>query len=101
MGREETADSDNHTVKLAETVASGALRKVFPALHHPRTLEEKLTGQKQIKSLEAFRSQKRRSLFDAQDEVEVRRDVFIRSLEEKLVQRRTIQNLFRIRWGLH
>src|SRR5207248_5106977 len=31
------------------------------------TLEDKLAGQKQIKSLEALRNQKRRSLFDAQD----------------------------------
>ena len=31
------------------------------------TLEEKLAGQKIIKSLEILRNQKRRSLFDAQD----------------------------------
>jgi adenine-specific DNA-methyltransferase len=33
-------------------------------------LEEKLAGQKQIKSLEAMRGTKRRSLFDAQDEID-------------------------------
>jgi hypothetical protein len=33
------------------------------------TLEEKLAGQKQIKALESQRTQKRRSLFEAQDEV--------------------------------
>lgn len=38
------------------------------------TLEEKLTGQRQIKALEAQRNQKRRTLFDAQDEVDKQRD---------------------------
>jgi adenine-specific DNA-methyltransferase len=37
------------------------------------TLEEKLAGQRQIKGLEAQRNQKRRSLFDAQDEVDRQR----------------------------
>ncbi|HVQ39139.1 MAG TPA: helicase-related protein, partial [Pyrinomonadaceae bacterium] len=64
------------------------------------TLEEKLTGQKQIKALEAQRSQKRRSLFDAQDDVEARRDAFIQSLEAKLDQRTQNEALFCIRWRL-
>lgn len=34
------------------------------------TLEEKLAGQRQVKSHEAQRNQKRRSLFDAQDQVD-------------------------------
>ncbi|MDZ7581227.1 MAG: hypothetical protein U5R30_11550 [Deltaproteobacteria bacterium] len=41
------------------------------------TLEEKLAGQKQIKALEAQRNQKRRSLFDAQDEVDLQREQLI------------------------
>ena len=41
------------------------------------TLEEKLAGQKQIKALEAQRNQKRRSLFDAQDEVDSQREELI------------------------
>jgi adenine-specific DNA-methyltransferase len=64
------------------------------------TLEEKLVGQKQIKALEAQRSQKRRSLFDAQDDVEARRDEFIQTLEAKLSQRVTNEPLFSIRWML-
>ena len=41
------------------------------------TLEEKLAGQKQIKALEAQRSQKRKSLFDAQDQIDKQRDELI------------------------
>jgi ERCC4-related helicase len=64
------------------------------------TLEEKLAGQKQIKALEAQRSQRRRGLFDAQDNVEARRDTFIQTLEAKLDQRTTSETLFCVRWVL-
>lgn len=64
------------------------------------TLEEKLAGQKLIKALEAQRSQKRRALFDAQDDIEARRDALIQELEAKLQQRTTNEVLFRIRWVL-
>lgn len=65
------------------------------------TLEDKLNSQKQIKSLESLRSQKRRTLFDAQDDVEARRDAFIRSLEAKLTQQTRTTNLFNVRWLLN
>jgi ERCC4-related helicase len=64
------------------------------------TLDEKLSGQKQIKALEAQRSQKRRSLFDAQDDVEAKRDAFIQTLEAKLTQTTKTGELFFIRWLL-
>ena len=65
------------------------------------TLEEKLAGQKQIKSLESLRSQKRRNLFDAQDDVEEQRDRFIKSLESKLTQQTSSKELFCVRWTLN
>jgi adenine-specific DNA-methyltransferase len=37
------------------------------------TLEEKLASQKQIKTIEARRNEKRRSLFEAQDEIDKNR----------------------------
>ena len=49
------------------------------------TLEEKLTGQKQIKALESQRNQKRRTLFDAQDEVDRQRDDLIALIEDKRI----------------
>jgi superfamily II DNA or RNA helicase len=64
------------------------------------TLEEKLAGQKQIKSLESLRNQKRRSLFDAQDEVDNRREELINEIEGKLAQRSELHPLFTIRWRL-
>jgi len=63
-------------------------------------LEEKLEGQKAIKALEARRSQKRRSLFDAQDEVDKQRGQLISQIEGKLTQRSASATLFTICWAL-
>jgi hypothetical protein len=64
------------------------------------TLEAKLAGQKQVKELEKQRNQKRRSLYDAQDEVDRRRDELIAQIEGKLEQKAELQSLFTIRWSL-
>lgn len=64
------------------------------------TLDEKLAGQKQIKALEAQRSQKRRSLFDAQDEIDRQREQLISDIEAKLQQQVSQTRLFSIRWKL-
>jgi adenine-specific DNA-methyltransferase len=64
------------------------------------TLEENLAGQKQIKALESQRNEKRRSLFDAQDEVDRQRDRLITEIEGKLAQKVSLQSLFYIRWRL-
>ncbi|MCY7272461.1 MAG: DEAD/DEAH box helicase [Phormidesmis sp. CAN_BIN44] len=64
------------------------------------TLEEKLAGQKRIKALEVQRNQKRRSLFDAQDEVDLQREQLIAQIEGKLTQKSDLQHLFTIQWRL-
>jgi hypothetical protein len=64
------------------------------------TLEEKLAGQRQVKALEAQRSQKRRSLFDAQDEVDRQREALIGAIEGKLAQSAHLDTLFTVRWFL-
>jgi adenine-specific DNA-methyltransferase len=65
-----------------------------------QTLEEKLAGQKQIKSVESLRNQKRRSLFDAQDEIDRQRGELIASIEDKLQQVTQLDQVFLIRWRL-
>lgn len=76
-------------IKEAKRAATAAL-----------TLEEKLAGQKQVKELEKLRNQKRRSLFDAQDDVDEQRDRLIAQIEGKLDQKSELQSLFTIRWRL-
>lgn len=62
------------------------------------TLEEKLAGQKAVRALEAERSTKRRSLFDAQDKIDEQRTELIAQIEGKLEQKTEMQPLFTIRW---
>ncbi|HET9392573.1 MAG TPA: SNF2-related protein [Candidatus Rubrimentiphilum sp.] len=62
------------------------------------TLEEKLVGQKSVKALEAERSMKRRTLFDAQDKIDAQRAELIAQIEGKLEQTVNRQELFTIRW---
>jgi ERCC4-related helicase len=65
-----------------------------------QTLEEKLAGQRVVKALEAERSAKRRSLFDAQDKIDEQRTELIAQIEGKLEQKIDLQSLFTIRWRL-
>jgi ERCC4-related helicase len=62
------------------------------------TLEDKLAGQKQIKALEAERGKRRRALFDAQDEIDRRREQLINEIEAKLEQKVSFERLFTVRW---
>jgi len=89
LGLEREIKEIDRLIKEARRTATVAL-----------TLEEKLAGQKQIKALETQRTQKRRSLFDAQDDVDRQRDKLISSIEGKLTQKTTAEKLFAIRWKL-
>jgi hypothetical protein len=63
-------------------------------------LEDKPAGQKQIKSLETIRNQKRRSLFDAQDEIDKQRAELIAQIEGRLKQKVASELLFVVRWRI-
>jgi adenine-specific DNA-methyltransferase len=89
VGLEREIKELDRQIKEARRAATAAL-----------TLEEKLAGQKQIKALEAQRSQKRRALFDAQDEIDRQREQLISDIEGKLQQRVSLTRLFSIRWRL-
>jgi len=64
------------------------------------TLEAKLGRQREQQALEAQRHNKRKNLFDAQDEVEKRRDAILSSIEERLKQERHETPLFAVGWSL-
>ena len=89
VGLEREIKEIDRQIKEARRAATTAL-----------TLEEKLVGQKQIKALEAQRNQKRRSLFDAQDQVDKQREDLIAVIEGKLNQATTLRPLFVLRWSL-
>lgn len=89
IGLEREIKEIDRQIKEARRAATAAL-----------TLEEKLSGQKQVKSLESLRNQKRRSLFDAQDEVDRQREELIAKIEGKLKQKASLLPLFSIHWSL-
>ena len=62
------------------------------------SLEAKLAAQKRMKAIESERNQKRRSLFDAQDEIDRKRGDLIAQIEGKLTQKVHAECLFTIRW---
>ena len=64
------------------------------------TLEEKLAVQKEVRTLESQRNDKRKRLFDAQDDVDRRRGELIEQIEAKLRQQTAFEDLFTIRWSL-
>jgi adenine-specific DNA-methyltransferase len=64
------------------------------------TLEEKLAVQKEVRSLESQRNEKRKRLYEAQDDVDRRRGELIEQIEAKLRQQTAFEELFTIRWSL-
>ena len=87
LGLEREIKEIDRQIKEARRTASTAL-----------TLETKLAAQKQIKALEAHRNQKRRSLFEAQDEIDKKRSELICQIEAKLEQKVDREPIFTIRW---
>ena len=63
-------------------------------------LQSKIAAQKRVNELEQQRNQKKRTLFDAQDEIEQRKDSLISEVEARLQQRTSRQNVFTIKWRL-
>ena len=64
-------------------------------------LEEKVAAQREIKEMETMRSEKRRSLFEAQDEIDARKDKLFDEVEQRLRQKKTIEEtLFTIKWRI-
>jgi adenine-specific DNA-methyltransferase len=89
LGLEREIKELDKQIKEARRAATAAL-----------TLEEKLAGQRKIKALEVQRNDKRRTLFDAQDQVDRQREELIATIEGKLAQRIESRHLFSIRWKI-
>ena len=63
-------------------------------------LEEKINAQRQIKELEKKRNTLRMNLYQAQDEVDVRKEKLIEDIEARLQQKLERSDLFLIRWKM-
>ncbi len=89
IGLEREIKELDRQIKEARRAATAAL-----------SLEEKLAGQKQIRTLETQRNEKRRSLFDAQDKIDHQREALIAEIEGKLTQSARLSEVFTVRWEI-
>ena len=64
------------------------------------SLQEKLEYQKRLKELDTERRTKRKRLFEAQDEIDAKRDDLIADIEQRLQQKVTFDQLMTIRWTI-
>lgn len=76
-------------IKLKKTEAKKILK-----------LEEKVKAQRHIKEMEKKRNILRQNLFQAQDEVETRKDNLINEIEKRMQHKININELFLIRWKI-
>lgn len=63
-------------------------------------LEEKLKIQREIKDAEKKRNEMRRRLYEAQDEVDVKKEALLENIEARLKQRSTLEPLFTVNWKI-
>ena len=77
-----------------------AIREATRATRAAVALREKLDAQKHVRVLETRRTQKRRTLYDAQDDVDRRRDALIDGLEAELATTHSTESAFVIEWAL-
>lgn len=63
-------------------------------------LEEKLKAQREIKDSEKKRNEMRKKLYEAQDEIEAKKEKLLEQIEAQLKQRSILQPLFMISWKI-
>ena len=63
-------------------------------------LKKKISSQRDIKDLEKLRNEKRRKLFDSQDEIDQKKETLLNDIESQLDQNENLTPLFTLRWSL-
>lgn len=61
-------------------------------------LDEKVSAQRAIKELEKKRTEKRQNLYEAQDEIDEKKDMLLDKIEKMLKQKIIKENIFTIKW---
>ena len=76
----------------------GEIREAKKAKRQAADLQAKIAAQKRENELEQKRHQKKRTLFEAQDEIEQRKERLVAEVEARLSQHESHSELFTIRW---
>lgn len=97
---ERWADERKETLELRLADMDRAVKEARTLARKCASLEDKLAAQRKIKILESRRNDMRRGLFDAQDEVEARKEELLNAVEARLRPRVEEETLFTVRWRL-
>jgi hypothetical protein len=93
-------DSNEGTGETGANPATGGRATEITAKRFAPDLESKIATQKRINALEQERNHKKRTLHDAQDDIEQKKDTLIVEVESLLRQQAARQPLFAVRWRL-
>jgi ERCC4-related helicase len=63
-------------------------------------LKSKVAAQREIKDLEKTRNEKRKKLFESQDQIEQQKEKLLSEVENQLSQEEKLEELFTIRWKI-
>jgi superfamily II DNA/RNA helicase len=65
-----------------------------------KDLKTKVQAQRTVKDLEKLRSEKRKRLFEAQDDIEQKKESLLAAVEKQLEQRHQAKELFTFKWNI-
>ena len=94
------ADDMVFAVEKALSDTKAHLKALKRQIRQTTTTDEQHTLQVQIRELERKQRRQRQEIFDAEDEIQDKRDALISALEKRLKQRTSVDTLFTIRWSV-
>jgi hypothetical protein len=92
------ADDLKHGLEAELKELDTQIKQAKQAARLAADLEGKLAAQRMVRELEATRNKKRRELYEAQDEIDARRDELIANVEMRLKQVVAVRELFAVEW---
>ena len=97
---ERWADDMRHGLEMGLKDLDTRIKVARRESSHTSDLQAKLTGQRAIKELEGERARKRRALYEAQDEIDERKEELITNVEQRLTQMVNREDMFLIQWSV-
>ena len=94
------ADDLKHGLEMQMKYLDSQIKQARREAGRVNDLQSKLTLQRTIKDLESERAKKRRVLYDAQDEIDERKEALISGVEARLTQSVACEDVFMIRWSV-
>jgi adenine-specific DNA-methyltransferase len=97
---ERWADDLKHNLEVELKDIDAEIKQATKEAKLALTLDDRLSLHRRKKDLEAERSKKRRELYEAQDEIDKKKEELISGVEARLGQSTALTTLFLIRWSI-